>query len=494
MPLGVFKAALLGSGAGAKKYWFSALNCGASDSSTTWGGGLAIDTNDEDKVYLVVEQDSTGHADHQAIMRIDASGEAPVIEEGRDLDDEAPFGGVTLCANDTSKVYLYGRRKANSESSQLLGLTKSDLTATGSPNNKYAYHDSGDASGNTGKADMMMMTDDGDWWYVTCSRYNYYGWNDFTIGRQNSAVTGTSMYPTYRSGDSASYKGGTVSYINSTRWAATWVYANSYMIFCGGDDADAQGSAFIWDIDTSTTSIDDANCSFCLVGNDADDVYFKIDNAQASYPSVYIYRFDHTTASVSWGRRLQFENMSSTNYTGFQGIGNYNYCAATKPISDSNGNVYAAVGFRSGSSSGAERIGLAKWDSSGTLQWANEIQRGYTDNSHFSPHTIALSGDEEDLYISVENIRVSGSGTNAAGLFKVPADGSLTSDTAIASWLGADTYYKTAENYTEVSDTCNINTSFTSVNWNSSGSQSVGSDGYTNSAQQNVGQSTIELV
>ena len=53
MPLGVFKAALLGSGAGAKKYWFSALNCGASDSSTTWGGGLAIDTNDEDKVYWV---------------------------------------------------------------------------------------------------------------------------------------------------------------------------------------------------------------------------------------------------------------------------------------------------------------------------------------------------------------------------------------------------------------------------------------------------------
>ena len=125
---------------------------------------------------------------------------------------------------------------------------------------------------------MMMMTDDGDWWYVTCSRFNYFGWNDFTIGRQKkSAVTGTSMYPTYRTGDSASYKGGTVSYINSTRWAASWVYANSYQLFAGGNDADAQGSGFLWNIGTSSTSIDDANCAVCIVGNDADDVYFKIE-------------------------------------------------------------------------------------------------------------------------------------------------------------------------------------------------------------------------
>ena len=110
----------------------------------THGRGLAIDTDDDDKVYWVVEQDSSSHYDHTALMRIDASGEAPVIEEGRDLDDETPIGGVTLCANDTSKVYLYGRRKNNSEASVLLGMTKSDLTATGSPNNKYAYHDSGD--------------------------------------------------------------------------------------------------------------------------------------------------------------------------------------------------------------------------------------------------------------------------------------------------------------------------------------------------------------
>ena len=185
--------------------------------------------------------------------------------------------------------------------------------------------------------------------------------------------------------------------------------------------------------------------------------------------------------------------MSSANYTGFQGIGNYNYSAACKPISDSSGNVYAAVGFKAGSSSGQERIGLAKWNSSGTLQWANEIQRGYTDNSQFSPHTIALSGDEQDLYISVENIRNSNN-YNPAGLFKVPADGSLTSDTGF-NWLGATTYYKEADNYTEVSDTCNINTNFTSANWNSSGSQSTGSDSYTNSAQQNANwRTTIELV
>ena len=491
MPFGAFKVALLGSGAAAKKYWFAALNCGANGNSVTHGRGLAIDTADDDKVYWVVEQDSASHYDHTALMRIDASGDAPVIEEGRDLDDETPIGGVTLCANDTSKVYLYGRRKNNSEASVLLGMTKSDLTATGAPNNRYAWHDSGDSPGNTGKADMMMMADNGDWWYVTCSKFNYYGWNDFTIGRQNSTVTGTSMYPTYRSGDSSSYKGGTVSYINPTRWAASWVYVNSYQLFVGGNDADASGTAFKWSIGSSSTSIDDANCAFCIVGNDADDVYFKIDNSQASYPGIYMYRFDHTTASVSWGRRIQFENMTYANYTGFQGIGNYYYGAACKPISDSSGNVYAAVGFRS-TGSYQERIGLAKWNSSGTLQWANEIQRGFTDNAQFSPHTIALSGDEQDLYISVECIRNSNN-YNPAGLFKVPADGSLTSGTGF-NWLGATTYYKTAENYTETADTPNINTNFTSVNWTASGSQSTGSDAYTNSAQQNVNWRTpIEL-
>ena len=457
----------------------------------THGRGLAIDTNDDDKVYWVVEQDSSSHYDHTALMRIDASGEAPVIEEGRDLDDETPIGGVTLCANDTSKVYLYGRRKSNSEAAQLIGMTKNDLTATAYPDNRYCYHDSGDAPGVTGKADTMMMADNGDFWYSTVSNFSYFGWYDFTIGRNNTAVTGTSMYPTYRSGDNASYKGGTVSYINDTRWAATWVRINAQMLFTGGNDADASGTPFIWHVQSGTTAIDDANCAFCIVGNDADDVYYKIDNGQASYPGIYMYRFDHTTASVSWGRRIQFENMTYSNYTGFQGIGNYYNSAACKPISDSNGNVYAAVGFRS-TGSYQERIGLAKWDSSGTLQWANEIQRGYTDNSQFSPHTIALSGDEEDLYISVECIRNSNN-YNPAGLFKVPADGSLTSNTGF-SWLGATTYYKTAENYTEVADTCSIDTSFTQVNWNASGSQSTGSDGYTNSAQQNVNQQTYELV
>ena len=87
-------------------------------------------------------------------MRIDASGEAPVIEEGRDLDDETPIGGVTLCANDTC-LFVDGLLLKH----VLLGIPKA--VATGSPNNKYAYHDSGDSPGNTGKADMMMMTDDG---------------------------------------------------------------------------------------------------------------------------------------------------------------------------------------------------------------------------------------------------------------------------------------------------------------------------------------------
>jgi hypothetical protein len=141
-----------------------------------------------------------------------------------------------------------------------------------------------------------------------------------------------------------------------------------------------------------------------------------------------------------------------------------------RPIVDSSDNIYIAWGDRVGSSGGNDRASIAKYNSSGTLQWSNTIViNSGTATNQFNPHSLRLSDDEEDLYISIERGRPDSSQNGSGMLFKVPADGTLTSSDNVS--FGGGTFVYNTQTYTEAAGSLTV-ASNTSSGWSTSSSQS----------------------
>ena len=91
-----------------------------------------------------------------------------------------------------------------------------------------------------------------------------------------------------------------------------------------------------------------------------------------------------------------------------------------------------------------------------------------TATNWFNPHSLRLSDDEEDLYISIERGRPDSTENGSGMIFKVPADGTLTSSNNVS--FGGGTFVYNTQNYTEAAGSLTV-ASNSSSGWATSTSQ-----------------------
>ena len=109
-------------------------------------------------------------------------------------------------------------------------------------------------------------------------------------------------------------------------------------------------------------------------------------------------------------------------------------------------------------------VGIAKYNSSGTIQWCNTIAKE-DDGSHtiwFNPQRIRISEDGKDFIISINRYGNPAPSTAGAMLARLPTDGTLTSATAHSLDSGTVTY-NTASYTDAAASGFSIDTSYTGV-------------------------------
>ena len=157
-----------------------------------------------------------------------------------------------------------------------------------------------------------------------------------------------------------------------------------------------------------------------------DDVLAMCSRIESGLPKCSIVKYDRSTGSVAWAREyskgttepgaLYGDTGSATTYGG-------SVCV------DSNDNVYIVAPLR-GTQYTKSFMDVAKFNSSGTLQWSNRIfyntQSGNGDSVDVGTGINIFCDSNDDIVLAFNGRYASGNNPYAMCAIKMPNDGSLT--------------------------------------------------------------------
>jgi len=126
---------------------------------------------------------------------------------------------------------------------------------------------------------------------------------------------------------------------------------------------------------------------------------------------------NNKTWAIVSGNRSWYFDMTNTTVNDDR-INNQSFGNGKGVVTDSDGNVYF---LHYATNSGAKHVYINKFDDSFNLQWSRRL-RGVTTTDILLPYRIAISNNDEHLYIcGYDGVSLFG-----AFIFKCPTDGSLT--------------------------------------------------------------------
>jgi|TARA_R110002096_G_scaffold119181_1_gene258174 hypothetical protein len=476
MPLGALKVALLGAaGSGSKSYWALMLHPNTDGDESTFYG---IDVDSNDNVYLGY-YDSSGYEAY--ITKFEQSGDVPTVDTEKVLTNYvSPFNLTIWDDGGTDVLTFSGSRGGITESCFMYSL-ETDLTAVYGGLASGIYMQSGDQTSN-GSIQTEVNVGDGTFYWSSIDALNYFGWKRVQAGcwLKYGWSNNSTAYPGSQIGGGFSVDSGGVKGNQGFQWGDDQygTVVNVYGTFCIAGQKGTNGMTqlgSIWEFDGTKSGVNDPVTGAAWnPGETTDDyLYWVIASNATSSPSVDLVKIN-TSGTIQWNRQLTGNNMYSPGSTGGAGAGGGALC---KPIFDSSNNVYIAWGDRL--ATGQDRASIAKYNSSGVLQWQNQIITLGTGGNQFCPTQLRLSDDGEDLYVSINRTGQGGSNgfTAAAGLLlKVPSDGTMTSSSYTA--LNGGLFKYMTSTYTESSSTVSVNTSGSTANWQSQSSASIAGTSY----------------
>tara|TARA_X000001036_G_C20657836_1_gene797731 strand:+ start:16 stop:1497 length:1482 start_codon:yes stop_codon:yes gene_type:complete len=471
MPFGAFKVALLGSGAAGKTYWAAMLQSTQSgEKQESTFRGMDVDSNDN--VYVAFVDNSGLEA---RIAKFEQSDGLPTLAASTVLNNGVPTGNLTVW-NDSGYDVVTTSGSKNDESPACYVYTiGTDLsTAHNGGGSRGIIINSGDSQ--TTYHDQTSLSSTGVLNWSSMDRFNYFGWHTVQAGiwletGWSIGQTGSSYAPsTGISGDNTQIGAMSAFQWGPNRWGVAGKYGTQPWIMGNYNTSGNTTTGSAYEYSGWDTNFSGARGNLVCNTNETNNpAYWLITNPHPSNQSVYLAKLpENNITSPTWVRKISGGSMYYPGTTGSVGTSTGTPC---RPIVDSSNNIYIAWGDRVGNSSGADRASIAKYDSSGNLQWSNTIVINTgTGTNQFNPHSLRLSDDEEDLYVSVERGRPDSSENGSGMLFKIPADGSLTSSSAVS--LGGGTFTYNTQTYTEAAGSLTVQ-STTSAGWTTSTSQTI---------------------
>ena len=470
MPLGVFKVALLGSGAGSKTYWAAMLQTevGGERHESTFRG---MDVDSDDNVYVAFVD---GSGEEGRIAKFEQSGGIPTLAASVGLDNTVPTGNLTIWNDGGTEILtLSGGKNNQSESCYVYSIEKDLSTDVNGGGSRGIYINSGE--NNSISHDQTELSSTGVLNWCSMDHFSYFGW--YTVqggiwletGWSTASTTSTNSPSNGISADNTQIGTCSAFQWGADRWGIAGKYGTQPWIIGNYNTSGNTTTGSTYEYSGWDTNFSGAKGSLVCNTNETNDpAYWLITNPHTSNQSVYFAKLpENDITSPTWVRKISGGSMYGPGQTGSVGNTTGTPC---RPIVDSSDNIYIAWGDRVGSSGGNDRASIAKYNSSGTLQWSNTIViNSGTATNQFNPHSLRLSDDEEDLYISIERGRPDSSENGSGMLFKVPADGTLTSSDNVS--FGGGTFVYNTQTYTEAAGSLTV-ASNTSSGWSTSTSQS----------------------
>ena len=445
-------------GGAPKHYWILALHVDSATTQTTGGG---VDVDSDDNIYWGVTDQSGNNSTHY-LIKLDTSTALPTVTASKKTDTAGSgLGTVQLYDN---KVLWIGPKNAESATACITGYDKTLTTLEHGGATRRVVITSGEDE--SGYPDGSHIDSSGNWWWQSMDKYSYFGWHTFQAGMFKSpwqTVNATNCPIAIKSNDQGTNRGTQISPWTANSYiAAGTVYSSTALLWgaTGTSGHTGQGSNFRWS-QTSSEYFSVVKTSVLTTNEGGTDyAYWWILNAHPSNQSCYLVKLD-TSGTVQWVRKLVF---TSQYGAASQGLTGYVWGVAPKPAVDPDGNIYVTCGFRMNQSWGQPVVGIAKYNSSGTIQWCNTIAKE-DDGSHtnwFNPQRIRISEGGKAFIISINRYGNPAPSTAGAMLARLPTDGTLTSATAHSLDSGTVTY-NTASYTDAAASGFSIDTSYTGV-------------------------------
>jgi len=457
-----------------KSYWALALSPN-SDGDESMGGGIDVDSSDN--VYWAFYDNSGSEA---YLIKFEQSGDLPTADVQTKLDNYVPISGLTVWDDSgTETLACYGTRNEVSESCWIYSIETDLTTGVGGSSSRGIYINSGDNMGK-GANQAELDTTNGKFFWSSIEAFNYFGWRTIQGGVwfYPAYLWGQTTYPTYTGGsglssDNATHDGNCAFQWGANRWGVT-CRRGSQPIIAGNHTTSGQtvvGTAYeYWGSDGVYIQNVSSSATWNTGETGDEYAYWLTCNPYIGHEKVSLIKLNDA-GTVQWNRSLSGDSMYGPGTTGAASSAGGQPC---KPIFDSSDNCYIAWGDSLGSG-GTERVSIVKYDSSGAIQWQNAIEATTVVSvaNQFSPQQLALSADEEDLYVSINRCKLSGADGQGM-ILKVPSDGSLTSASPISIHGGEITY--DSSSYTDAAGGWSVATG-TTMGWTTSTSQSAAGSG-----------------
>jgi len=477
MPFGTFKVALLGSGAGGKTYWAAMLQPNPTGTERVESTFRGMDVDSDDNVYVAFV-DNSGLEAHLA--KFEQSGGIPTLAASTVLNNTVPTGNLTIW-NDggTEIVTLSGAKNDESQACYVYSIEKDLSTNYNSGGSRGIQINSGENA--TTSHDQTSLSSTGVLNWSCMDYFSYFGWYTVQGGvwletGWSTGNAGSSYSPSNgKSNDNTQIGACSAFQWGPNRWGIAGKYGTQPWILGNYNTNGNTQTGSTYEYSGWDTNFSGARGNLVCNTNETNNpAYWLITNPHPSNQSVYFAKLpENNITSPTWVRKISGGSMYGPGQTGSVGNSTGTPC---RPIVDSSDNIYIAWGDRVGSSSGYDRTSIAKYNSSGTLQWSNTIvMNSGTATNWFNPHSLRLSDDEEDLYICIEKGRPDSSENGSGMVFKVPADGTLTSSNNVS--FGGGTFVYNTQTYTEAAGSLTV-ASNSSSGWATSTSQAIAGSGW----------------
>jgi len=357
-------------------YWIATLGTGSYD----LGYGIAVDSSDN--VYITGYTDSAGAGGYDILVaKYNSSG---TIQWQRTLGGSGTDAASGIAVDSSGNVYVTG----TTFSPDTVVIAKYDNSGTlqwqrtlGGSGNHKGFAVAVDNSGNVYITGYHYITGGGQ---VLIVKYNSSG----TLQWQRIVSGGTDNQGKDIKVDSS----GNIYIVGYTRTSSTY-----HDLLVMKFDSSA---SILWQRSITTTSNQDDQ-GYGLAIDDSGNVYIT---GQASDPNIKCFTAKfNSSGTIQWQRTLD----GSTNHDRGTGI-----------AVDSSGNVYIA-GFGAWTSGKSYEILIAKYNSSGTLQYQRTL--GGSGNTY--------EGSENMVIDSSGNLYIIGwqqSSGDGIYIIKLPSDGSAT--------------------------------------------------------------------
>tara|TARA_Y100000588_G_C14201056_1_gene902508 strand:+ start:20 stop:1486 length:1467 start_codon:yes stop_codon:yes gene_type:complete len=461
MPLGAFKVALLGSGAGSESGWV--VEPTTSTHGDGWIYGVALDS--DNNVWFTQLASSVSEL---PVGQVLADGTAGAANNWKRMDPKGGnYGSGRGIAIDSTngKIYLAGDglNDAGSQYETLLvGMTDGtlvqdwDVMRAYSSGHTFFYQTPavvGDNHLGTGRSVFSSA-------YIYDSSQSHY----FAVTGQNAASDGAQENLTGGSGGSVIRFYGSygqtiypVSTIRATTSSNPWVYTAFW--------TSNQGRIGFYGCQVNTTTYNRRSYTFNsgttgTIGGiaECDATYLYLTCFDYTDKTMHLLKVAKSDGAISWQRKVEV--------TGVSASGN-NY--VTPPVLDSSGNIYVAwTGYDTQSIvDTAYRVHWMSWDSSGNVRTLDgtTMKSFFCSPGHGSPSYVSdmkISSDDNFIYPC-------GSTNSPYDPFiaKFPTDGTGTDN---SSALSGDTdgtyYYRNDIAHTESAGTMSYDSEYATItNW-----------------------------